>query len=337
MSATRADGTPRMRVWFPFASVMAALAVVFALAARAYVHRYPLPVATIAAVYLCFVLSLAVALAPGFRGSREALRRAFHAPSRAPLLVLIWVAPYLIYAAGTGDFRWSALATLVAVGGGLATVYACCRVRDEAALNWQDAAVAALLIAVVLSQRLKGIWNAPQNLDFIARLYLIGVAGWCWTVLRVVPRLGYDLALSLKSLKAGAMNFLWFALLALPAGLALNFIAWNPRWRGWPQFGLDYLEIFLFIALLEEMFFRGFLQTLLARTLGGGYGAQALVACLFGLFHILHAPFPNWRYVALATVAGWFYGQAFRQGGGLVSAALTHAAVDTVWRVFFTR
>ena len=138
-------------------------------------------------------------------------------------------------------------------------------------------------------------------------------------------------------LKAAGGNFLWFALLALPAGLALRFIAWNPRWRGWPQLGLDFLQIFLFIALLEELFFRGFLQTLLAKTLRSEYGAQALVACLFGLFHILHAPFPNWRYVALATVAGWFYGSAFRQGGGVMAAALTHAAVDTVWRTFFTR
>jgi membrane protease YdiL (CAAX protease family) len=55
------------------------------------------------------------------------------------------------------------------------------------------------------------------------------------------------------------------------------------------------------------------------------------------VFHILHAPFPNWRYVALATVAGWFYGSAFVASGNLLAPALTHAAVDTLWRTFFTR
>jgi membrane protease YdiL (CAAX protease family) len=85
------------------------------------------------------------------------------------------------------------------------------------------------------------------------------------------------------------------------------------------------------------MFFRGFLQTLISSSLRSEYAAQALVACLFGLFHILHAPFPNWPYVALATVAGWFYGSAFRNGGGLMASALTHAAVDSVWRTWFTR
>jgi hypothetical protein len=401
--------------WGPFAALMAALALIFAAAARVYLQRYPLPLAAVAGIYICFMLSLALALAPGLRGSRAALGRWFTSRRRAPALVLIWVTPYLIYAAGTGDFRWSALATLLAVGAALVVLYAWFPVREEAQFGWQDAAVAGVLIAVVLSRQLRGIWNVPQNLDFVGRLYLIGVAGWCWTLVRVVPGLGYDLwpcresllaplpgdrssetqplpdgrgsetarplpggrgsetahplpggrgsetaqplpdgrgsetaqplpdgrgsetQVAAQLLRAAGVNFVWFALLALPAGLALRFIAWNPRWRGWPQLGLDYLQIFLFIALLEELFFRGFLQTLLAKTLRSQYGAQALVACLFGLFHILHAPFPNWRYVALATVAGWFYGSAFRQGGGVMAAALTHAAVDTVWRTFFTR
>jgi hypothetical protein len=399
---------------------MAALAVIFAAAARVYLQRYPLPLAAVAGIYVCFMLSLALALAPGLRGSRAALERWFTSRRRTPALVLIWVVPYLIYAAGTGDFRWSALATLLAVGAAMVAIYACFPVREEAEFGWQDACVAGVLIAVVLSRQLRGIWNVPQNLDFVGRLYLIGVAAWCWTLVRVVPGLGYDLwpcresllaplpgdrssetqplpdgrgsetarplpdgrgsetarplpdgrgsetahplpegrgsetarplpdgrgsqtrdrslTVAAQLLRAAGVNFVWFALLALPAGLALRFIAWNPRWRGWPQLGLDYLQIFLFIALLEELFFRGFLQTLLAKTLRSEYGAQALVACLFGLFHILHAPFPNWRYVALATVAGWFYGSAFRQGGGVMAAALTHAAVDTVWRTFFTR
>ena len=412
--------------WGPFAALMAALAAIFAAAARVYLQRYPLPLAAVAGIYVCFMLSLALALAPGLRGSRAALERWFPSRRKAPALVLIWVAPYLIYAAGTGDFRWSALATLVGVGGAMVALYAWFPVRAEAKFGWQDAAVAGVLIAVVLSRQLRGIWNVPQNQDFVGRLYLIGVAAWCWTLVRVVPELGYDLwpcresllapltrrsegthplpdgrgsetthplpdgrgsetahplpdgrgsetahplpggrgsetaqplpdgrgsetaqplpdgrgsetQVAAQLLKAAGVNFVWFALLALPAGLALRFIAWNPRWRGWPQLGLDYLQIFLFIALLEELFFRGFLQTLLAKTLRSQYGAQALVACLFGLFHILHAPFPNWRYVALATVAGWFYGSAFRQGGGVMAAALTHAAVDTVWRTFFTR
>ena len=56
----------------------------------------------------------------------------------------------------------------------------------------------------------------------------------------------------------------------------------------------------------------------------------------FGLSHIQHAPAPNWRYVALATVAGWFYGLAYRRHRSLMASAGTHAPVDTLWRTFFT-
>ena len=138
--------------WGPFAALMAALAAIFAVAARAYLRRYPLSLAAVAGIYLCFLLALALALAPGLRGSREALRRWFLSRRRAPALVLIWVAPYLIYAAGTGDFRWSALATLLGVGAAMVTLYAWRPVREEAQFGWQDAAVAGVLIAVVLSQ-----------------------------------------------------------------------------------------------------------------------------------------------------------------------------------------
>jgi membrane protease YdiL (CAAX protease family) len=119
--------------------------------------------------------------------------------------------------------------------------------------------------------------------------------------------------------------------------LALRFTQWNPLPTGLFAFCAAFLEIFLFIALLEELFFRGFLQTLISQNLQSARLGQILISCLFGLFHILHAPFPNWRYVVLATVAGWFYGSAFVKSGSLMASALTHAMVDTVWRTFFSK
>ncbi|HEY1216051.1 MAG TPA: CPBP family intramembrane glutamic endopeptidase, partial [Bryobacteraceae bacterium] len=103
------------------------------------------------------------------------------------------------------------------------------------------------------------------------------------------------------------------------------------------DFIASYLEIVLFIAVLEELFFRGFLQNLLEKSLRSHWLGQLIASGIFGLFHILHAPFPNWRYVLLASVAGWFYGAAYRSGGTLLSSVLAHATVDTVWRSFLTR
>jgi CAAX protease family protein len=324
-----------LRRFFGFATTFSVLAIVFAMVAYGYTRHYALPMQTAAGVYLCFMLLVALTLAPGFPEMRPRIE-ALLAGRRIPILVSAWCSSYLVYAAGTGDFRWLALAKLLVISVGVAGIYSALPVRDVRHFSVQDACVAVALIGIVLSGQLKGIWNVPVNLDFMGRLFLVSVASWCWVFVRRAPGLGYEFRFSTEVIKQAALNFGYFAAVAIPAGFAMHFTQWNPQWRGIAQFCLDYLEIFLFVALLEELFFRGFLQTLLSKTLGSWLAGQALVSCLFGLFHILHYPFPNWRYVALASIAGWFYGSAFRKGGNLMASALTHAAVDTVWRTWFT-
>lgn len=321
----------------PFLTVTATLGVIFASVASGYAHRYALDFASAAGIYFGFLFLLVLLIAPGMSGSRAFVERRLPLRSGTFILVALWCAPHLIYAAGTGDFRWTAILRLVAVALPPVAIYKLLPVRDVSRFCWQDAAVAVLLIAEVLGHALRGIWNVPVNLDFMGRLFLIVIGSWCWVFLRPLPGLGYAFFISRRVGKAAALNFIFFAAIALPLGLALHFIRWNPHWRGFTGFALQYLEIFLFIALLEELFFRGFLQTLISGSLKSEWRGQALVACLFGLFHILHAPFPNWRYVVLAAIAGWFYGSAFRQDGNLVAPALTHAMVDTAWRTWFSR
>ncbi len=60
-----------------------------------------------------------------------------------------------------------------------------------------------------------------------------------------------------------------------------------------------------------------------------------MASVVFGFSHILHAPFPNWKYVCLATIAGFFYGRAWMKTGSLVPGVLIHAAVDTLWHILF--
>ena len=78
--------------------------------------------------------------------------------------------------------------------------------------------------------------------------------------------LGYEFTFSGKIFGTAALNFVLFAVIAFPLGLALGFIAWNPRPTSALSFLVSFLEIFLFVALLEELFFRGFLQTLISNT-----------------------------------------------------------------------
>ncbi|HEX4166633.1 MAG TPA: CPBP family intramembrane glutamic endopeptidase [Bryobacteraceae bacterium] len=306
--------------------MVVALGLAFVLPAINYTTRFHLPLHAALFLFSAFVLQLGLAIAPAFDAPQTNWR----------LVLLLWLAPYCFYAAGTGDFRALAIAKLFAIAILPLGLYRLFPVTDLERLSWQDILIASWLLVVVLSGRLKNIWNVPENLDFMNRLFLIAVAAWCWTFLRPVPRLGYRFALSWHVLRHAGLNFVYFALIGVPVSLALHFTRWHPQWHGVIPFGLDYLQIFLFVAVLEELFFRGFLQSLLTSHSRNWAVSQAIVACLFGLFHILHAPFPNWRYVLLATVAGWFYGSAYRRSGLVFTSALTHAAVDTVWRTFLS-
>ncbi len=306
-------------------------ALVFAYVARIYAHRYALAPFSAGCIYLSFIFLLALVLLPGFFKSLPPKLSGI-----SIILVALWCLPYVIYGLGTGDFRWISLLKLLLVAFPVWAIYRFLPMQDSRVFTWQDGAVAILLVTAVLSHQIGGIWNAPVNLDFMTRLFLISVASWCWVYVRPVPGLGYEFRLSREIFLQAALNFAYFSAIAIPLSLALHFTRWNPRWPGLGSFLLNYLEIFLFVGLLEETFFRGFLQTLLSNRLQSWVAGQLAVSCLFGLFHILHAPFPNWRYVALATLAGWFYGSAFRKSGSLIASSLTHAAVDTAWRTWFS-
>src|SRR5579884_473329 len=291
----------------------------------------------LAAVSVCFFLLLALAILPAIQSARDRVSARLGKDWRRLAVAGIWAAPYLIYAIGTHDFRWPAFLRLLALCVPPLALYVFLPVSEIAKLAWQDVIAWLWLSLAILFHQTSGIWMAPRNLDFMARLWLIVVCSWCWVFIRPVPQLGYRLSLSPGTVRPALINFVLFAAIAIPSSFALGFARWNPQWHGLGRFGLEYVEIFVFIAWLEELLFRGFLQTLLSQRVNSPVRGQAMTSVIFGLSHILHAPVPNWRYVLLATIAGWFYGRAFRQGGWLTASAMKHALVDTVWRTFFWR
>jgi hypothetical protein len=96
-----------------------------------------------------------------------------------------------------------------------------------------------------------------------------------------------------------------------------------------------WLYIFIFVAVPEELFFRAWVQNFLERRVGR-CAALAITAFLFGLSHFnKRSAHFNWRYVILATVAGIFYGRAWRENRRLPASAITHASVDAIWTFWF--
>lgn len=319
-----------------FVFTIGGLGLFFAWYASTEQRRYHLASAQIAAIYVCAILLLALYLAPGFSAPRTWLRARLRGIPAALACMAAFLLPYLVYAAGTGDFRLGAFAQLCGMVALPVGIFAAARVRRPSQLNWQDALVLLWMMLPVFAGQIGGIWNIPVNLDVMVRLFLVGVGAWAFLIFRGVENAGYVFRISRETLQDAFLNLGGFTLIALPLGLTLHFIGWHPQWPGVTAFLSDFLGIFLLVAVAEELFFRGLLQNLLEGSLRSRYGAQALAAILFGLSHIRHAPYPNWRYVALATIAGWFYGSAYRHHRSLMASAITHALVDTLWRTFLT-
>jgi len=81
--------------------------------------------------------------------------------------------------------------------------------------------------------------------------------------------------------------------------------------------------IFAGTALPEEILFRALIQNLLMQR--------------FGCAHLDNGPqpLPNWRYMILATIAGWAYGKVFQKASTVLSSAALHMLVDWTKHFFF--
>lgn len=160
-----------------------------------------------------------------------------------------------------------------------------------------------------------------------------GLAAFVFTA--EFPGIGYAVEWRPGFWSAIGMNLLLFTVIAIPLGQAIGFIHWDPslsRLRSLPLFALG---IFIFTAWPEEFLFRGLLQNLLTRTFRNRWIGLGVAAVIFGFSHIFHAPYPNWKYVLLATIAGIFYGRAWMKTGSLLPGAIVHGCVDVLWHLLF--
>jgi uncharacterized protein len=126
----------------------------------------------------------------------------------------------------------------------------------------------------------------------------------------------------------------------LALGLALGFIhphrsMLGANLAGVGRAALRWVGIFFFTAVPEELFFRAWVQNLLERRVGRR-AALGIASVVFGLSHFnKRSVHFNWRYVLLATIAGIFYGRAWRERRSVPASAITHASVDWIWSLWF--
>jgi hypothetical protein len=282
------------------------------------------------AIAIAALLTLAPFLATAFFAHRLA-----GAVDRLAALVrvlgsAILCVPYLLIACSTASFRWCWLAVYallpIAVS---ALMDQARRIDPEQRGNWRDFLVLAALGLAVDLRWLEAAW--PAHLSVFNKILLLDAGIYSLLIIRQLNGVGFDLRLRLRDAGIGLREFVFYAPIAIVLGLGIGFLHLHASWPPVPQLGGAFLFTFFFIAVPEELFFRGWLQNLLERRMGRT-SALLLTAILFGLAHFnKRAVLFNWRYVLLAALAGIFYGRAWRQERRVGASAITHACVDTVW------
>jgi uncharacterized protein len=278
--------------------------------------------------------SFALLLAPfWFFGFGLAAPLARHLTLRPTLLLApaLLVVPYVVFTLPRGEMKLLYLAVFIAVPIALAVLMEFA--AESHALTVQDV-IALLAVAIPVEFRLLGEAFPHPGLSAMPKLLLVDAILYAYLVVRRLPRVGFDFIVRARDLLVGLREFALYAPLAIGLGLALRFIHPNFHARSFAEIAGAYLVTFFFVAIPEELFFRGLLQNLLETRIGR-MRALVVTAFIFGLSHF-NKPLPfNWRYVLMAVIAGVFYGRAWLDRRRLTCSAITHTTVDVVWGLWW--
>lgn len=202
--------------------------------------------------------------------------------------------------------------------------------------TWEDYAATLVIWLPVQFRWTYKIFPYPPPLTHgFAILMALSTGVAAFVLLRRLEGVGYAIEWHRGFGWIVASYFTIFAAIAIPIGIRTHFLAFAPSLDRQHLLPLSAVGILFFTAWPEEFLFRGTLQNLLSRTMKNEWAGLAVTSVIFGLSHIFHAPYPNWKYVFLATVAGLFYGHAWMRTRSLVPGTLVHALVDICWHMLF--
>jgi uncharacterized protein len=285
-------------------------------------------------VIAVLALELAPAAAFGLAGER-ATRAISQWPRLLRLLIpALFALPYAVLAAQQHSLRWQWMALYILLPVVVAALLMQASVADpEQRGNWRDALVLLTLGVAVDLRWFDSAW--PNGLRGLGNLLLLDVGLYGFLGIRRLTGAGFDFDFRWKDWKIGLRELVFFAPAVIVLGVALGFLHPHSYIPTFAKAALGWVGIFVFVAVLEELFFRAWVQNLLERRLGRT-PALIIASILFGLSHFnKRSAHFNWRYVLLATIAGMFYGRAWREQRRVPASAITHTCVDWLWSWWF--
>jgi membrane protease YdiL (CAAX protease family) len=280
------------------------------------------------------VLELAPAVA--FGCSAERLARAVEGwpvAVRASVPALLAV-PYAMVSISQRMFRWEWLALYALLPVAITLLLMRATVADpEQRGDWRDAFILLTLGLAVDLRWFESAW--PSGLRALNELLLVDAGLYGFLAIRRLSGTGFDFHVKWSDWKTGLRELFFFTPPVIALGLALGFIHPHKNLPGVGSALLRWVLIFFFTAVPEELFFRAWVQNLLERRVGRR-AALVIASVLFGLSHFnKRSAHFNWRYVLLATIAGIFYGRAWRERRRVAASTITHASVDWIWGLWF--
>lgn len=290
------------------------------------------------AVLVLLVAAVFSFLAPGLQGQ---LRSFLH---RRP--TFIWAFPLLFTAIFTGA-AWLAIAFSVPLAllvlAYTAAPVLCAFIQGPAlaprptALDFLGILLLWLPIEFAAGARL--IPRASQGfLHSVAYGIAILLGLVLWTGFRSFDGMKYNPPRNSRDFWLPLAGFALVAPVLAVAGIAIGFIPpphlpVQSAGRMAAAVGLIYAAT----ALPEEILFRSLIQNLLMQRFGSGARTLLAASFIFGCAHLDNGPqaVPNWRYMTVATIAGFAYGKVFQKASTVLSSAALHMLVDWTKHFFF--
>ncbi|PWT98662.1 MAG: hypothetical protein C5B51_28765 [Terriglobia bacterium] len=156
---------------------------------------------------------------------------------------------------------------------------------------------------------------------------------------RSFPELKYNLPRSRRDFWLPFAGFVAVAPVLILLGIAIGFIP-SPHLPPQGAGGMPAAAgvIFAGTALPEEILFRSLIQNLLMLRFGSNMPVLFAASLIFGAAHLNNGgpqAVPNWRYMIVATIAGFAYGRVFQLADTVLSSAALHTLVDWTKHFFF--
>jgi uncharacterized protein len=212
---------------------------------------------------------------------------------------------------------------------------------DAGAATWLDLAV-ILVLWLPIELNLGAAW-IPRHAQGLLHTVAYGVALTLALVLflafRGLQGMKYNLPRRFMDLVDPLVAFVLVAPILVLLGLALSFIPpfHVPGNLSLPGSAKTFGLIFVATALPEEILFRSLIQNWMMQKFGATTAVLAAASILFGCAHLNNGPqpLPNWRYMILASIAGFAYGKVFQRASSATASMTLHALVDATKHLFF--